>query len=103
ALARLTCVVFYMGLRHLAKIAARMSDAGMSPDTPAAVVERLTSSDERVVIGTLANISARAADAGVQAPALIVVREPVRYRARLAPTIADALSTPIRVTHDQPR
>jgi uroporphyrin-III C-methyltransferase len=103
ALARLTCVVFYMGLRHLARIAARISEAGMSLDTPAAVVERLTSSDERVVTGTLANIAARAADAGAQAPALIVVGEPVRYRERLALTIADALSTPARVTHDQPR
>jgi uroporphyrin-III C-methyltransferase len=94
ALARLTCVVFYMGLRHLAKIAARMSDAGMSPETSAAVAERLTSPDERVVTGTLADIAARADDAGMRAPALIVIGEPVRCRERLALAIADALSTP---------
>jgi uroporphyrin-III C-methyltransferase len=92
ALARLTCVVFYMGLRHLAKIAARMRDAGMSPDTPAAVVERLTSPGERVITGTLGDIAVRAADA--QPPALIVVGEPVRCRERLSLTIADARSAP---------
>ncbi|KAI9310249.1 tetrapyrrole methylase [Zopfochytrium polystomum] len=46
---------------------------GFPPDTPAAVVERGTCVDERVVEGTLRNIAARIADAAVGSPALLVV------------------------------
>ena len=40
-------VVFYMGVRHVAKIAAKLSDSGLSPDTPAAVIESATLPGQR--------------------------------------------------------
>ncbi|MBX9622848.1 MAG: uroporphyrinogen-III C-methyltransferase [Gemmataceae bacterium] len=82
-LARMSNVVVYMGLRHLPRIAAKLVGAGMPADTPAAVVERATLPDMRVVDAELATLADRAADAGVTAPAVIVVGECVRFRDRL--------------------
>ena len=66
-------LVFYMGVRHLGTIAGSLLGAGRSPDEPAAVIERGTLPDQRVLIATLATIAARAVQAGVQAPAITVV------------------------------
>jgi uroporphyrinogen III methyltransferase/synthase len=49
-----------------------------------AVVERGTTSRQRVVVGTIADIAARARDADVQPPALTVVGEVVRLRERIS-------------------
>jgi uroporphyrin-III C-methyltransferase len=81
ALARLPGIVFYMSLRHIAKIAERLGDSGMSLDTSAAVIESATLPCQRVVVGDLADIATRVA--GVTGPALFVVGEVVRYRERL--------------------
>jgi siroheme synthase len=72
-----------MGLRHLDRIAAKLLDAGMAIDTPAAVIERATQPDQRIIDGTLESIAGLAKDAEVQAPAVLVVGECVRFRERL--------------------
>lgn len=83
ALAGMSTVVVYMGLRHIDRIAARLIAAGMPADTPAAVVERATLPDQRVIDAELATVAGLAREAGVAAPAVIVVGECVRVRARL--------------------
>ncbi len=83
ALARLSGVVYYMALRHLPKIAERLIAAGRDPQTPAAVVTALTRQEQVVVDGPLHELPARAAAAGVAAPAIIVVGEVVRCREKL--------------------
>ena len=88
ALAGVGTVVVYMGLRHVAKIAGRLAAAGMPADTPAAVVERATLDDMRVIVGEVATIAALADAAAVQAPAVLVFGEVVRYRARLQELLA---------------
>jgi uroporphyrin-III C-methyltransferase len=81
ALARMPVVVFYMAVRHVARIAAKLSDNGLTPDTPAAVIESATLPEQRVIVGELAGI---ADQAGVVAgPAVFVVGEVVRYREKL--------------------
>ena len=75
ALARLPGIVFYMAARHVAKIAARLSDNGMSHDTPAAVIESATLPAQRVLVGDLRDIGARVE--GVSGPAVFVVGEVV--------------------------
>ncbi len=50
-----------------------MSRAGARQSQPVAVVQRGTFADQRTVSGTLADIAALAADAGVKAPAITVV------------------------------
>jgi uroporphyrin-III C-methyltransferase len=93
ALSRLTAVVFYMAVRHVGKIAAKLTDSGLSPDTPAAVVENATTQRERVVVAPLARIVEDAA--GIEGPAVFVVGEPVRYRERLLGLASSCTPSPV--------
>jgi uroporphyrin-III C-methyltransferase len=83
ALARLPGVVFYMGARHVAKIAAKLSESGLSADTPAAVIESGTLPAQRVLVSNLSDIGAMAEGAAIGGPAVFVVGEVVRYREKL--------------------
>ncbi len=88
ALAAMSNVVVYMGLRHLPRIAARLGDSGLSPDTPAAVIENATLPHQRVIDGTLADIALLAAAAEVQSPAVLVVGDCVRHRHTLLAAVS---------------
>ena len=68
-------VVFYMGVTHLPKIIARLRSAGAAADHPAAIIERATLPEERVVSGTLATLEALAREARIAAPALLIIGE----------------------------
>ncbi len=91
ALARMPGIVFYMAVRHVAKIAARLSDSGMSLDTPAAVIESGTLPGQRVIVGDLTDIGSLADEARLTGPAVFVVGEVVRYREKLLGTVASSL------------
>ncbi|HUA47501.1 MAG TPA: uroporphyrinogen-III C-methyltransferase [Solirubrobacteraceae bacterium] len=77
-------LVFYMGVRQLRAIADGLIACGREPSEPAAVVERGTLPDQRVVTGTLETIASVAASEGVRAPALVVVGSVVEVGERLA-------------------
>ena len=77
-------LVFYMGVRQLGAIAERLVAAGRDPGEPAAVVERGTLVDQRVVSGRLETIAGIAVSEGVRAPALIVVGPVVALGERLS-------------------
>ena len=66
-------VIFLMSVGNLEAIVAALLDQGWPPETPMAAVERGTCYDQRVITGQIANFSARAADAGLQPPAVVVV------------------------------
>ncbi len=68
-------LVFYMGMRHLDRIASSLIAAGRPAEQPAAVVERGTFPDQRTVAGTLGTIAERARAESVKAPAITVVGE----------------------------
>jgi uroporphyrinogen III methyltransferase / synthase len=76
-------LVFYMGVRQLGGIAERLVEGGRDPLQPAAVVERGTLPDQRVVAGTLGTIASVAGSAGVRAPAVVVVGEVAALSERL--------------------
>jgi len=84
-------VVFYMGLGSLDATCASLVAAGRDATTPAAVISRATTPDERVVFGTLANIAERASAASLEAPALFIVGEVVA-RAIASPADVRALA-----------
>jgi uroporphyrinogen III methyltransferase / synthase len=63
-------LVFYMGVRQLPAITQQLIAGGRPRDEPAAVIQRGTLPDQRVVSGTLATIAAAAAEAEVRAPAI---------------------------------
>ena len=77
-------LVLYMSVSRLDAVMARLTAAGRAPTEPVAVVERGTTPRQRVVVGTIADIAARVAAAGVQPPALTIVGEVVRLRERIA-------------------
>jgi uroporphyrin-III C-methyltransferase len=83
ALSRLPGVVFYMAVRHVAKIAGKLSDSGMSLNTPAAVIESGTLPAQRVLVGNLSDIGSIAESSAITGPAVFVVGEVVRYRDKL--------------------
>jgi uroporphyrin-III C-methyltransferase/precorrin-2 dehydrogenase/sirohydrochlorin ferrochelatase len=71
-------VVFYMGLGHLENILAKLREGGVPADRAAAIIEQGTRSAQRVVTGTLADLSHKAAEALIQSPALLIVGEVTR-------------------------
>ncbi len=68
-------VVFYMGVAHLEHIVCRMRAAGAPATLPAALVERATLPDQRVLRGTLESIAALGRAADISAPALLLIGE----------------------------
>jgi uroporphyrin-III C-methyltransferase len=73
-------LVFYMALARVEATCDAIMAAGRAPETPAAVLSRATLPDAMTVVGTLGTIAARAREAGVQAPALLVVGAVVERR-----------------------
>jgi uroporphyrinogen III methyltransferase / synthase len=76
-------LVLYMGVRRLEAITERLRTAGRDGDEPAAVVQRGTFADQRVVTGTLSTIAAEAAAAGIRPPAITVLGRVAALRDRL--------------------
>ena len=76
-------LVFLMGVKNMAENCRRLILAGRDPETPAAVVEKGATLAQRTVTGTLADIAARAREANVKPPAVLVVGGVVELRERL--------------------
>jgi uroporphyrin-III C-methyltransferase/precorrin-2 dehydrogenase/sirohydrochlorin ferrochelatase len=76
-------IVVYMGVGALQAICAGLVEHGLAPATPAALVEKATWREQRVVEGTLASLAAEALSSAVRPPALLIVGEVVRLRERL--------------------
>ena len=68
-----------MGIRQLESITQRLIAGGRDPEEPAAVIERGTLPDQRVLAGTLATV----AELGARPPALAVFGSVVALRERL--------------------
>jgi uroporphyrinogen III methyltransferase/synthase len=81
-------LVILMGLENLPRITRALRGAGRAADTPAAVIERGATTDERVVVGRLDTIAALVTAAGVRSPAVIVVGDVVALRSRLLGGVA---------------
>ena len=62
-------VVIYMGVTRLAEICSELVAHGLDPATPAAVIERATAPQQRVVAGTVGTLPTTAAAARVKPPA----------------------------------
>jgi uroporphyrinogen III methyltransferase/synthase len=77
-------LVFYMGVKRLARNAAALIEAGRDPDEPAAAIERGTWPGQRTVEATLGTIADAVAREEVKAPTLIVVGEVAERREQLA-------------------
>lgn len=66
-------LVFLMGFGRLGEIAAKLIEYGKSPDTPAAVAQGGFDGRVSMVRGCLADIAEKVLEAGMEAPAVIIV------------------------------
>ncbi len=76
-------LVFYMALKHLDTITARLIAGGRAASDPVAVISRAATPEQQVLETTLGRAAADTAAAGIAPPALVVVGEAVRLRAGL--------------------
>lgn len=76
-------VVIYMGLTGLAYLCEKLTEHGLPPDWPAAIVQRGTTPEQRTITGTLATLPALATAAQLRPPTLIIVGEVVTLRDKL--------------------
>ena len=76
-------VVFYMGRSSLPALCGALVQHGLPRDWPAALVEEGTSTRQRVVVGTLADLPSKVDHAGVTGASLVIVGEVVKLRERL--------------------
>jgi len=83
-----------MGLSALEQICMKLVEHGLPATMPAAVVQQGTTQAQRVVTGTLADLAARVAAAGLESPCLTIVGEVVRLR--------ESLDWYVATEHDAP-
>jgi uroporphyrinogen III methyltransferase/synthase len=77
-------LVFYMGVSRLPDIVQALVENGKPGDTPAAAVHWGGTARQRTVEAPLGELPAAVSQAGLSAPALVLVGEVVRLRAGLA-------------------
>jgi uroporphyrinogen III methyltransferase/synthase len=78
--AQMGTLVLLMGLLNLPGIIERLLIAGVDPTLPAMCIEKGTTPDQRVVIGTVATIPELVQQAGFAPPALTVIGQVVSLR-----------------------
>ncbi len=76
-------IVIYMGMKHIARIAADLLAAGRPASEPCAVVGSATTSEQFVLETTLSTIEADVAASGMEPPAIICVGRSVLMRQAL--------------------
>jgi len=72
-----------MGAERIDQLASTLQTHGMASDTPVAMIRWGTTGQQRTVVGTLADIAVRAAEAKLTAPIVTVVGSVVALRDRL--------------------
>ena len=74
ALARLNAtIVILMGVARIPEISRLLVEHGKSPDTPVAVIENGFSEKQRVIVTKLADLTNKAEEEKIKAPAVIVI------------------------------
>lgn len=76
-------IVFYMGLHSVNNLCAKLIEHGMPEELPAALVEKGTSPDQRVHVGTLKTLPQLVKENKVKPPTLIIVGEVVKLHEKL--------------------
>lgn len=74
-------IIFLMGLHNISKICKKLIKIGKGRDCSVAVISKGTTSEQKVIIGTLTNIAIKVKN--IPTPALIIVGEVVNLREKL--------------------
>jgi uroporphyrin-III C-methyltransferase len=73
-------IVVYMGLHNLGEIVPRLLQAGLSADTPIALIRQGTRPEQSELIGCLANIVELVQDVQFEPPAIAVIGNIINFR-----------------------
>ena len=73
-------IVVYMGIKNLQSITEKIIKYGRDPQTPVAVVRWASTSEQRTVVGNLANIAEVVRKNDIKPPSLVVIGEVVNLR-----------------------
>lgn len=76
-------IVIMMGIRNMKRITGKLIEGGRDPETPVAVIEKGTTKNQRITVGTLANIEKKCVESGVKPPAIIIIGNVVELRKEL--------------------
>ena len=76
-------LVLYMGLVGLEKICEKLIAHGQRPDMPVALISKGTTPEQKVVVGTLADIASKVEEHHIQAPTLTIIGDVVSLREQL--------------------
>lgn len=95
-------LVFLMGVTSMQMICDGLMAAGMSPDTPAAILQQGTSAVQRRIVSDVAHLVEKAHEAKIQAPAVLVVGQVCSLAEHLSWTQQRALDG-VRVILTRPK
>jgi uroporphyrin-III C-methyltransferase len=76
-------ICVYMGVSHLSTIINQLIQHGKSPQTPIALIQWGTLSEQKTVVGTLETIEEQVVERGVSNPSMIVIGEVVSLHKNL--------------------
>ena len=76
-------VAIYMGLRNVEALTREFIARGADPDLPAAIIDNATRPGQRVVVGSLGTLAAKAREAELTGPSIIIVGTVVTLRDKL--------------------
>ncbi|MDB5320328.1 MAG: cobA [Phycisphaerales bacterium] len=79
-IAKLPCVAFYMGVKSLPRICAKLIENGMPADMPAAAIRWGTRPQQQTVVGTVGTLADRVREVGLKPPALTIIGQVVSLR-----------------------
>jgi uroporphyrin-III C-methyltransferase/precorrin-2 dehydrogenase/sirohydrochlorin ferrochelatase len=77
-------LVFYRAKAAIDIICKELISHGLDAHTPAALVERGTYADQRVIVGDLTDLPAKVRDANIKPPTVVIIGETVGQRDQLA-------------------
>lgn len=80
AIAKLPAMAFYMGVKALPRICAKLIEHGKDPSTPAASIQWGTTPRQRTVVATLATLPQAIIDNNITPPAMTIVGKVVSLR-----------------------
>jgi uroporphyrinogen III methyltransferase/synthase len=79
-IAKLPCVAFYMGVKALPRICAKLIENGKDPNTPAATIQWGTRVNQRTCVATVKDLPQKIAEQGISSPAITIIGKVVTLR-----------------------
>lgn len=80
-------IVILMGLGNASNISKGLIEGGMSPDTPAAVISKGSTPDQKVAVTVVSDLARTIEEEKLEAPGIMVIGEVASVRARLGDLI----------------